>query len=716
MKNKKSKHGSNKAKAFKKDLRKEILSIFKSNPRKPLNHKQVSSTLGIKDGGIRGLIQAILDEEVTTGKLIEESRGKYLLAKVEQSTIEGTIQITRFGRGFLIVDGNPNDIPIPKGETGTALWGDRVEVVMASHARKPKGRVVSIVKRARKQYVGIMEMGRRTNFAIPTDQKIHIDFFIPEENLNGAEQGQKVVIEIESWDDAGDSPIGRIVEVLGQPGDNNVEMHAILVEFGLPYAFDDEVLSDADKIPKEITQTDVKARRDMRKVTTFTIDPADAKDFDDALSVQQIEDGNWEVGVHIADVSHYLQPGTVLDDEAFERATSVYLVDRTIPMLPEVLSNELCSLRPNEDKLCFSAVFELDENGVLKKEWFGRTVIHSDRRFSYEEAQDVIESGKGDFDKEILQLDKMAKQMRKARFQKGGIDFNTEEVKFNLAEDGKPLGVYIKAMKDSNKLIEDFMLLANTRVASAVGNPKKGDPKTFVYRVHDKPDPEKLNSLRQFALHFGYRMPAPTVNNAEKLISDLLKEVQGKPEEDTIKVMAIRSMAKAEYSTNNLGHFGLAFDFYSHFTSPIRRYPDVMVHRLLQRYLDGGSSVSEEAYESKCRHSSEREKRAAEAERASIKYKQVEFLMSKVGEHFEGVVSGLTDHGIYVELTENKCEGRVSVELLRDDFYRFDQERYELRGQKSGKTFQLGDKLEIKVVGADLMKRQLDFEFIQKLS
>lgn len=715
MKKKKNKHGSKKAKAFKKDLRKEIFQIFKANPKKPLNHKQVSSTLGIKDGGIRGLIQAILDEEAAAGKLKEESRGKYVLAHVPKQTIEGKIQITKFGRGFLIVEGQSIDTPIPRGETGTALWGDRVEVVMAAHARKPKGRVVNIIDRARKQYVCIIEAAKRNYFGIPTDPKIHVDFFIPHENLNGAEPGQKVVVEMDSWDDPADSPVGNVVEVLGQPGDNNVEMHAILVEFGLPYAFEDEVLSDADKIPKEITQKDVASRRDMRKTTTFTIDPADAKDFDDALSIKALDNGNFEVGVHIADVSHYLQPGTILDDEAFERATSVYLVDRTIPMLPEVLSNELCSLRPKEDKLCFSAVFELDIKGDLKKEWFGRTVIHSDRRFTYEEAQEVIETGKGDFKDEILQLEAMAKAMRKARFQKGGIDFNTEEVKFKLAEDGKPLGVYIKVMKDANKLIEDFMLLANTRVANAIGNPKKGEPKTFVYRVHDKPDPEKLNSLRQFALHFGYRMPKPTVNNAEKLIRDLLKEVQGKPEEETIKVMAIRSMAKAEYSTNNLGHFGLAFDFYSHFTSPIRRYPDVMVHRLLQRYLDGGSSVGEEVYEQKCRHSSEREKRAAEAERASIKYKQVEFLMSKVGEHFEGVVSGLTDHGIYVELTENKCEGRVSVELLRDDYYRFDQERYELRGQRTGTTYQLGDKLEIKVIGADLMKRQLDFELIQKL-
>lgn len=715
MKKKKNKHGSKKAKAFKKDLRKEIFQIFKSHPKKPLNHKQVASTLGIKDGGIRGLIQAILDEEASAGKLKEESRGKYVLAHVPKQTIEGTIQITKYGRGFLIVEGQSVDTPIPRGETGTALWGDRVEVVMAPHARKPKGRVVKVIERARKQYVCILEAAKRNYFGIPTDPKIHVDFFIPHENLNGAEPGQKVVVEMESWDDPADSPVGNVVEVLGHPGDNNVEMHAILVEFGLPYTFEDEVLSDADKIPKEITPKDIQSRRDMRKTATFTIDPADAKDFDDALSIKALENGNFEVGVHIADVSHYLQPGTILDDEAFERATSVYLVDRTIPMLPEVLSNELCSLRALEDKLCFSAVFELDIKGDLKNEWFGRTVIHSNKRFTYEEAQEVIETGKGDFKDEILQLDAMAKAMRKTRFQKGGIDFNTEEVKFKLAEDGKPLGVYIKVMKDSNKLIEDFMLLANTRVANAVGNPKKGEPKTFVYRVHDKPDPEKLNSLRQFALHFGYRMPKPTVNNAEKLIRELLKEVQGKPEEDTIKVMAIRSMAKAEYSTHNIGHFGLAFDFYTHFTSPIRRYPDVMVHRLLQRYLDGGSSVGEEVFEQKCRHSSDREKRAAEAERASIKYKQVEFLMSKVGEHFEGVVSGLTDHGIYVELTENKCEGRVSVELLRGDYYRFDQERYELRGQRTGTTFRLGDKLEIKVIGADLMKRQLDFELIQKL-
>ena len=544
-----------------------------------------------------------------------------------------------------------------------------------------------------------------------------MDFFIPNASAGEAKHGDKIVVEMDSWEDASDSPIGRVVEVLGDPGDNDVEMHAIMIEYGLPYHFPEEVTLEADNIPKEITEKEVKKRRDVRDVLTFTIDPHDAKDFDDALSMRTLENGNYEVGVHIADVTHYMRPGTLLEEEAFKRATSVYLVDRTVPMLPEVLSNELCSLRPHEDKLCFSAIFEMDENAHVVNKWFGRTVIHSDRRFTYEEAQEVIETGKGDHAEAILKLDELAKKLRAERFKRGGIDFNTEEVKFELADDGRPVGVYVKVMKDSNKLIEDFMLLANVKVAERIGKVKGGKKApTFVYRIHDMPDVDKLRSLRDFVSRFGYRMPKPSRDNAEHVIKDLLKQVEGSAEEDVIKTMAIRSMAKAEYSTNNIGHYGLSFDFYSHFTSPIRRYPDVMVHRLLQHYLDGGDSAGADDYERKCSHSSDMEKKAAEAERASIKYKQVEFMASRIGETFKGIISGVTSWGIYVEVNETKCEGMVHKETMRDDHYVYDDEQKALFGKRTGQEYHFGDEVIIRVIGANMLKRQLDFELVNDAS
>jgi ribonuclease R len=682
-----------------------------------MNYKQVASVMGIVEDKLRDLIAGILEEEADKEKLEDLGRGKYVYAQQATKVIEGRIEITRNGRGFVIVEGQETDIPVSKGDTADALYGDTVEVAFSRTSHKPRAKVVRVVKRGRTQYVCVLQKQKNFAFALPTDAKIHIDFFIPPHQIKDAQDGEKIVVEIASWNQGEDSPVGRVVKVLGAQGDNDVEMHAIMIEYGLPYYFDEEVQEDAERIPKEITAKEVKSRRDMREILTFTIDPADAKDFDDALSLQKLENGNWELGVHIADVSHYLRPGTILDDEAYSRATSVYLVDRTIPMLPEVLSNELCSLRPNEDKLCFSAVFELDDDARVVKEWFGRTVIHSDRRYAYEDAQEVIEGiaakpedkGEKAIHAAVLTLDRLSKILRKKRFEKGGIDFNTEEVKFELAEDGKPIGVYIKVMKDANKLIEDFMLLANVKVAEFIGKSAKKKAPTFVYRIHDTPDLERLRSLRDFAARFGYDMPKPSKENAEFAIRELLKTVEGKAEEDVIKTMAIRTMAKAVYSTENIGHYGLSFDFYSHFTSPIRRYPDVMVHRLLQHYLDGGESVEADIYEKKCKHSSEQEKKASEAERASIKYKQVEFMLSRVGEQFDGVITGITSWGIYVEINETKCEGMVPLDSMKDDHYHFNEDLKCLVGQRSKKEYHFGNDVKVIVDGANLLKRQLDF-------
>jgi len=710
---KRKKQGGKSSGNFKKDLRKEIFHLFKKQGGKAWNYKQISSTLGIQDSGIRKLIEEILREEASNKTLKEVERGKYVATKVKQDTVEGTIQITKHGRGFLIVEGEKDDFEVNNKHLGQSLWGDRVEAVVSHHGRKKSARVVRIIERARKQYVGVVELSRKFAFFLPSDQRIHVDFFVPNSGLNGAEQGDKVLVEIREWDDAEDKPVAEVVKVLGRPGDNDVEMHAILAEFGLPYEFEEDVLADADNISKEIPKEEYEKRRDFRKILTFTIDPEDAKDFDDALSYQKLENGNVEVGIHIADVSFYLERGSILDDEAYQRATSVYLVDRVVPMLPEVLSNELCSLRPKEEKLCFSAVFEMDAKANVVGEWFGRTIIYSDRRFTYEEAQEVIETGKGDHKEAILHLDKLAKALRKERMVAGGIDFDTEEVKFKLDENGVPLYVFTKIMRDSNRLIEDFMLLANRKVAEFIGKPKSGKPKTFVYRVHDNPKEDKLETLRQFVTHFGYKMGSPSKEGALKVLRTLLDESKDKPEEDLIKLMAIRSMAKAEYTTENIGHFGLAFDFYSHFTSPIRRYPDVMVHRLLALYLAGGNSANEGDFERHCKHSSLMEKRAVEAERASIKYKQVQFLTTKLGEEFDGVVSGLSNWGIYVELVESKCEGMVQMANLSSDYFSFDSEKYVIRGNKTGFEYRMGQEVRVRVVKADLGKRQLDFEMLE---
>jgi ribonuclease R len=699
---------------FKRDLRNEILDVFHKQPKKPLNHKQVASELGISDSGVRTLIFELLNVEAENGKLKEVERGKFVLAEVTTNAIEGVIQITKFGRGFVSIPGVEKDIEIQKGNTGFALWGDTVEVQYNPKARRPEARVIRVVQRARNSYVGIIQISKEHAFFIPSDSHIHVDFFIPKELYNGARNGDKVIAEITEWTNPDKNPFGKISKVLGKPGSHQVEMHAIIAEFGLPYEFPSEVIADSDKISETISPEEIKKRRDFRGITTFTIDPFDAKDFDDALSYRKLENGHYEVGVHIADVSHYLLPETLLEKEAYLRATSVYLVDRTIPMLPEKLSNELCSLRPNEEKLCFSAVFELNEKAQIQDSWFGRTIIFSDRRFTYEEAQEIIETKKGDYSDEIIHLDKLAKLMRAERFKAGAIDFNTEEVKFKLDEMGKPIGVTIKKMRDSNQLIEEFMLLANRKVGEFIGKRKGNEQeRTFVYRIHDTPDEGRILQLKTFVKHLGYKIPKNADQSSTGIIRTLMEQLSGEAEEDIIKQMAIRTMAKAEYSTQNIGHYGLAFEYYTHFTSPIRRYPDVMAHRLLQHYLDGGKSVSPNDYEVKCKHSSLMEKRAADAERASIKYKQVEYMLDHTGKIFEGIVSGLTSWGFYVEVGETKSEGMVSLKNLADDHYEFDADKYIIKGHRTRTELHMGDKVMIKVLGGNLNQRTLDYGWVK---
>lgn len=710
---KKTKKTSKSKGGFKQDLRRSILDIFERQPKKPLNHKQVAAELGIKDAGVRTLIFELLQAELESGKLKEIERGKFMLVEPQTSAMEGIIQITKSGRAFVSVPGVEDDFMIAKGETGFALNGDTVEIAINPKARKPQAKIVRIVQRAKKQYVGILQAGPEFNFFRPSDFRIHVDFYIPKEELNGARHGDKVIVEMTQWTRADRKPFGRITKVLGKPGSHQVEMHAIMAEYELPTAFSDVVEKAADAIPSVIREEEIKGRRDMRGVPTFTIDPFDAKDFDDALSFRVLGNDVFEIGVHIADVSHYVQPNSIIDQEAYTRGTSVYLVDRTIPMLPEKLSNDLCSLRPNEDKLCFSAVFEIQRDGKLMKEWFGRTVIHSDRRFTYEEAQTIIENKTGEFSEAILTLDLLAKSMRAERFKQGAIDFNTEEVKFKLDENGKPIGVTIKKMRDSNQLIEEFMLLANRRVGEFIGKTKQGElEKTYIYRIHDMPDDMRLQQLKTFVKHLGYQIPKNVSGQSAGMIRAIMHLLEGQSEEDIIRQMAIRTMAKAEYSTNNIGHFGLAFDYYTHFTSPIRRYPDVIAHRLLQHYLDGGSSVNANDYEMKCKHSSQMEKRAAEAERASIKYKQVEYMLDHVGKNFSGIVSSITGWGFYVEVGETKSEGLVALSSLRDDRYDFIADKYILYGMKTRHEIHMGDHVTIRVERGDLNQRTLEFSLI----
>lgn len=693
-----------------------ISELFRTLPDKRYSVKNLIKATGALTRDEKEEVRRTVRTLLETQTIEPVADGKYRLSNANRETFEGVVDMTPSGAFYVQVEGLDQDIYVSGRNNDHVLNGDRVKVIIIRPAKgemHPEGEVVEIVAHSDKKYVGVLELSDNYAFVNVDNRKFPHDVFIPLRDLHGAQNGQKVLVKINDWPDTMKNPVGEIVDVLGTPGDNNTEMHAILAEFDLPYTYPKEVEEAADRIPEELPAEEIATRRDFRGIATFTIDPTDAKDFDDALSMRRLPNGNIEVGVHIADVTYYVHPGDIIDTEAQNRATSVYLVDRTIPMLPERLSNGLCSLRPNEEKFCFSAVFELNEEAQVQNEWFGRTVILSDRRFTYDEAQQVIETGEGDMRDEIITLNALARKLRAERFRNGAISFEREEAKFDLDENGKPLRVYFKQMKEANQLIEEFMLLANRKVAEFVGRKRPGvqnSARTFVYRIHDKPNSDKLSQLRSFAMRFGYKMKSEATGKAlAKDINKLMKNIHGKQEENLISTLAIRTMAKATYSTDNIGHYGLAFDFYTHFTSPIRRYPDMMVHRLLAHYLAGGKSEDKEYYEGQCEHSSAMEIRAADAERASIKYKMVEFMLDKVDQEFDGHISGVTEWGIYVELDDTKIEGMVSVRELTDDYYVFDEESYALRGERTGRSFTLGDGVRIKVLRADLMHKQLDF-------
>ncbi|MHB1178482.1 MAG: ribonuclease R [Daejeonella sp.] len=705
----------NKSNNFNLVLTKLITVAFEKSGNKPLNYKQVAAKLNLHDDESRELILKILKEECRKGILTEPERGKFILKELK-TFVTGKVDMTADGSAYIVSEDEfEEDIFIAPRKLRNALHGDIVKsyVYAKSKGRKKDGEVVEIIKRAKMEFTGIIKLSERFAFFIPDDRKMLHDIFIPLDGLKGGKDNEKAIARITDWPEDAKNPIGEIINVLGKQGENNAEMNAILADYGFPLEFPANVEKEADEISAEISQEEIAKRRDFRNTLTFTIDPADAKDFDDAISFRTLENGHTEVGVHIADVSHYVKPGSALDKEAFERGTSVYLVDRVIPMLPEALSNGLCSLRPNEDKLCFAAVFELDNDANVIEQWFGKTIIHSDTRFSYEQAQEVIETKSGKHSDEILKLNELAYLLRERKFKHGAINFESTEVKFKLDEQGKPLGVYVKERKDAHKLIEDYMLLANKKVAEFIAKKGKGKQKlTFVYRSHDTPKEDALLSFSQFALKFGYKIDISSGRETARSLNHLMEGVEGKKEQNVLTQLAIRSMAKAIYTTKKHSHYGLAFDYYTHFTSPIRRYPDIMVHRLLELYLAGGKSVNEEDYEKMSLHSSQMEKKAADAERASVKYKQAEYLENNIGEEFKGIISGLTEWGMYVEIIENKCEGMVRLRDLNDDFYVLDEKNYCIIGQRKKKKFQLGDEVIIVVKKVDLGKRQIDFSLV----
>jgi ribonuclease R/exosome complex exonuclease DIS3/RRP44 len=711
-----------------KDFTAQIFKILSKEPSKSFNYKQIAAVLELSDTKSRNEIIRDLKILKAQDKLHETEIGKYqIISKSEY--YEGVIDMTSRKNGYFVCDELEDDVFVPFINLNHALDGDKVKAYIYNRrsSRKPEAEVLEVLERKKTEFVGVIDIQKNFAFVTTANAKMYTDIFIPKNKINDAEHGDVVLVTLEDWPKKADSPFGSVIKVLGKPGEHNTEIHAILAEYGLPYDFPIEVEAYANKIDTSITQDEIKKRRDMRDVLTFTIDPKDAKDFDDALSFQVLENGNYEIGVHIADVSHYLQEGTILDEEAYNRATSVYLVDRVVPMLPEILSNFACSLRPHEEKYTFSAVFQLNNKAEVVDSWFGRTVTYSDQRFAYEEAQSIIETKSNVIPTEIsltgkeyivpkliveatLKMDELAKILRRKRMAAGAISFDKVEVKFNLNEAAEPVGVYFKQSKDANHLIEEFMLLANRKVAEFIGKQKK----TFIYRIHDEPNEDKLINLQTVIAKFGYSINFRSKKDISSSLNNLLEEVQGKKEQNLVDTLTIRSMSKAAYSTENIGHYGLAFDYYSHFTSPIRRYPDVMAHRLLQHYIDGGKSVNEEEYEEKCEHSSQMEGLAAQAERDSVKYMQVKYMQDHKDEEFLGVISGVTEWGIYVEIIENKCEGMCRIREIRDDYYTFDDKQYALVGEVSKNILQLGDEIYVKVKNADLLKKQLDFNYLRK--
>ena len=707
----------------------KIIKILSNSANKAFNYKQIAAKLEVDDTQSRNQIIKDLKILAAEKKITESEPGKYLIKAVSQDYYEGTIDMTSRKTAYFICEDFEEDVFIPTNNLNRALDKDKVSVYVYNRrkGRRAEGEVIKVLERHKTDFVGVIDIQKNFAFVSTANPKMYTDIFIPKDNLGEAQNGDVVLVHIEDWPKRADSPFGKVTKVLGRPGEHDTEIHAILAEYGLPAEFPIEVETYAQKIDTSISEAEIAKRRDMRDTLTFTIDPKDAKDFDDALSFKKLDNGNYEIGIHIADVSHYLEEGTILDDEAYQRATSVYLVDRVVPMLPEVLSNFACSLRPQEEKYTFSAVFEITEKCQVVNQWFGRTVIYSDQRFAYEEAQYIIETKDDVIPAEIsltgtsykvapeivsatLKLDELAKIFRKRRMNDGAISFDKVEVKFNLDADGEPEGVYFKIAKDANHLIEEFMLLANKKVAEYIGKQKK----TFVYRIHDEPNEDKLIAMQTVIAKFGYKLDFRNPGDISKSLNKLMEDVSGKKEQNLIDTLAIRSMSKAKYSTDNIGHYGLAFEYYSHFTSPIRRYPDVMVHRLLQFYLDGGKSADEELFETKCLHCSTMEGLATNAERDSIKYMQVKYMQDHQDQEFLGVISGVTEWGIYVEIIENKCEGMIRTRDIKEDYYTFDEKQYALVGATSNKLLQLGDEIYVKVKNADLVKKQLDFNFLRR--
>ena len=709
------------------DFTEKIIKILTQNSNKSFNYKQIAAKLELDDTQSRNQIIKDLKILAAQKQITESEPGKYLIVESSKDYSEGVIDMTGRKTAYFVSPDFEDDVFIPTNNLNHALDGDKVKVYVYNRrkGKRVEGEVIEIIERKKTDFVGVIDIQKNFAFVSTANPKMYTDIFISKDKLGDAENGDVVLVHIEDWPSRADSPFGKVIKVLGKPGEHNTEIHAILAEYGLPAEFPLEVELYAQKIDTSIQENEIIKRRDMRDTLTFTIDPKDAKDFDDALSFKKLENGNYEVGIHIADVSYYLQEGTILDDEAYQRATSVYLVDRVVPMLPEVLSNFACSLRPNEEKYTFSVIFEITEKAEVVNNWFGRTVIYSDQRFAYEEAQYIIETKDNTIPLETsitgaaykvsdeivnatLKLDELAKIFRRKRMAAGAISFDKVEVKFNLNTNHEPIGVFFKTSKDANHLIEEFMLLANKKVAEFIGKQKK----TFIYRIHDEPNEDKLIALQNVISKFGYSINLKSKGDISMSLNKLLNDVQGQKEQNLIDTLAIRSMSKAKYSTDNIGHYGLAFDYYSHFTSPIRRYPDVMVHRLLQFYLDGGKSADEETYETKCLHSSNMESLATHAERDSIKYMQVRYMQDHKDQEFLGVISGVTEWGIFVEIIENKCEGMVRIREIKDDYYTFDEKQYALVGATTHNLLQLGDEIYVKVKNADLVKKQLDFHFI----